>query len=194
MDKRKKEIKGGGLFNSKWMAAIDNAGEVLALHNRESIRLMPKPHTKAEKHQLEGDGTFHLRKNKDLISHVHIFTGFKYCDHSLLQVGDLCPDEILELSINEAKVKVVSPKKAPILKQGSENSTPSKPKEKKTLDFEELQQPEKHDTSFEVRYQGTNMHNTSMNESVPSELKVRLEYKTTNSIQESENNEELDEK
>ena len=53
------------------------------------------------KKQLEGDGTIHLRKHQDLVSNVHIFTGYKYTDHSVLQVGELCPDEILELAVDE---------------------------------------------------------------------------------------------
>ena len=75
---------GGGFFNSNWMAAIDNTGEVLVLHNRSHIKLVPKLYNRDTKRQLEGDGTIHMRKHKDLISNVHIYTGYKFADHSIL--------------------------------------------------------------------------------------------------------------
>ena len=96
---------GGGFFNSDWMAAIDNAGETLVLHNRSHIKLISKPYPKQVKQELEGDGTINMRKHKDLISNVHIYTGYKYADHSILQVGNLCPDEILELALDERQPK-----------------------------------------------------------------------------------------
>ena len=92
---------GGGQFNSKWMATIDNTGETVVLHNRDHIRLVQKPYSQEMIKQLEGDGTIHLHKHKDVVSNVHIFTGYKYSDHSILQVGDFCPDEILELALDE---------------------------------------------------------------------------------------------
>ena len=66
-----------------------------------SVRLIPKVYSLEEKRKLEGDGTLHLRQHKDLYSTVHIFSGYQYTFHSYLQVGELCPDEILELSLDE---------------------------------------------------------------------------------------------
>ena len=47
-----------------------------------------------------------MRKHKGLVSNVHIFSGYKYSDRSVLQVGDLCPDEILELAVDEKQPSI----------------------------------------------------------------------------------------
>ena len=92
---------GGGFNNSNWMAAIDNKGEVLVLHDKTQMKLVPKDYPMEVKRQIEADGTIHLKKHKDLYSTVHILTGHKFVDHSYFQIGHLCPDEILELALDE---------------------------------------------------------------------------------------------
>lgn len=35
-----------------------------------------------------------------MLSEVHVFSGFKFMQHTKLQIGHLCPDEILELDLD----------------------------------------------------------------------------------------------
>jgi len=41
---REKECVGGGFLNSSWIAAIDNAGEMMCLHTSDSVQLIPCSH------------------------------------------------------------------------------------------------------------------------------------------------------
>ena len=36
-ERRRTEVMGGGLFNSQWIAAIDNTGEAVVLHHRDHV-------------------------------------------------------------------------------------------------------------------------------------------------------------
>ena len=36
-----------------------------------------------------------------LVSEIHVYTGFKFMHHTKLQVGHLCPDEILDLELDK---------------------------------------------------------------------------------------------
>ena len=92
---------GGGFNNSDWIGAIDNTGENVILHHRGHVQLIQKNYPPEILAQLVEDGTINLRKHKDLISYVHVFSGPQKTQHQVLQIGDLCTDEILELSLDE---------------------------------------------------------------------------------------------
>ena len=79
-------------MNSEWIAAIDNAGETLCLHSSASVQLIPK----LNMDQNNSNG----RSNKQLISELHVYSGLNWNQHTLIQIGHLCPDEILDLELD----------------------------------------------------------------------------------------------
>ena len=79
-------------MNSEWIAAIDNAGETLCLHSSASVQLIPK----LNMDQNDSNG----RSDKQLISELHVYSGLNWNQHTLIQIGHLCPDEILDLELD----------------------------------------------------------------------------------------------
>ena len=71
-----KFANGEGFFSSEWIAAIDDQGERLILHNSKATKVQP---------------------NGDLHSEIHVFCGPKYEDHKLIQLGHVIEDEIIEI-------------------------------------------------------------------------------------------------
>ena len=91
-------------MNSEWIAAIDNAGETLCLHSSASLQLIPKHSRNLSplSGQSESSTDSHSNEKPDmqLISELHVFTGHKLAKHTKLQIGHLCPDEILDLELD----------------------------------------------------------------------------------------------
>ena len=36
-----------------------------------------------------------------LVSEIHVYSGFKFHHHTKLQIGHLCPDELLDLELDK---------------------------------------------------------------------------------------------
>ena len=36
-----------------------------------------------------------------LVSEIHVYSGFKFMHHTKLQIGHLCPDEVLDLELDK---------------------------------------------------------------------------------------------
>ena len=90
-------------MNSDWIAAIDNAGETLCLHSSASLQLIQKRSRNLSpmSGMSESSTDSHSNEKPDmqLISELHVFTGHKLAKHTKLQIGHLCPDEILDLEL-----------------------------------------------------------------------------------------------
>ena len=96
-------------MNSEWIAAIDNAGETLCLHSSASVQLIPKLNMDQNAGQLNSPASASSRStntnsngrsDKQLISELHVYSGLNWNQHTLIQIGHLCPDEILDLELD----------------------------------------------------------------------------------------------
>ena len=96
-------------MNSEWIAAIDNAGETLCLHSSASVQLIPKldmnqnigqQHSPASASSGSTSTNSNERPEMQLISELHFYSGLNWNQHTLIQIGHLCPDEILDLELD----------------------------------------------------------------------------------------------
>ena len=94
---RERECIGGGFKNSDWLAAIDNNGEVLVLHTSESVQVIPKVYSSREGIDDIPNDDFYERQ---VVSELHVYSGPKFITHTKLHIGHLCPDEILDLELD----------------------------------------------------------------------------------------------
>ena len=92
-------------MNSDWIAAIDNAGETLCLHSSASLQLIPKRNRDLSPMSRESDSSTDSHSNEkpdmQIISELHVYTDInQLAKHTKLQIGHLCPDEILDLELD----------------------------------------------------------------------------------------------
>ena len=105
---REQECIGGGFNNSEWLAAIDDAGQILCLHSSESVQLIPGSKDEEDFSRQESSKTGNLvqeayyndEPEMILVSELHVYSGVNFSSHIKLQIGHLCPDEILDLELD----------------------------------------------------------------------------------------------
>ena len=97
--RREKECTGAGFTNSEWLVAIDNAGETLALHSAGSVQRIQPPLPTDDSDSDEHD-TNAISRRMRVVSELHCYTGPKFTSHTRLQIGHLCPAEVLDLELD----------------------------------------------------------------------------------------------
>ena len=104
---RERETIGGGWGNVEWLGSIDNNGESLCLHSSASVQLIPKVKVydtevsvNDDTHQAFEGGEPIGKPEMQVVSEIHVFSGIKYVNHTKLQIGHICPDEILDLELD----------------------------------------------------------------------------------------------